>query len=84
MLRDVTNVSCSTNILGYLSSMPIYIVRRVSLPRDGFQVSFKSAAALGKLGHPDGELNLTRAAGNYDIIQMVRKTPVPNGESALI
>ncbi|KAF8829255.1 hypothetical protein HHX47_DHR3000950 [Lentinula edodes] len=32
---------------------------------------FESATALGKLGHPDGELNLTRAAGKHGVIQMV-------------
>lgn len=32
----------------------------------------QTATALGKLGHPDGELNLTRAAAKHDIIQMVR------------
>lgn len=26
----------------------------------------------GKLGHPEGEVALTRAAGKHDIIQMVR------------
>lgn len=31
----------------------------------------QTATALGKLGHPDGELNLTRAAAKYNIIQMV-------------
>jgi hypothetical protein len=31
----------------------------------------QTATALGKLGHPDGELNLTRAAGKNGIIQMV-------------
>ncbi|KAG8888070.1 hypothetical protein FRB98_008407 [Tulasnella sp. 332] len=30
-----------------------------------------SATALGKLGHPDGELNLVRAAGKYKVIQMI-------------
>ncbi|THU80867.1 hypothetical protein K435DRAFT_735920 [Dendrothele bispora CBS 962.96] len=55
ILRDVTNVDYSTKILGHNSSMPIYI----------------SAAALGKLGHPDGELNLTRAAAKHGIIQMI-------------
>ncbi|EEB95829.1 hypothetical protein MPER_05144, partial [Moniliophthora perniciosa FA553] len=30
-----------------------------------------SATALGKLGHPDGELNLTRAAGKHGVIQMI-------------
>ncbi|KAI5982494.1 glyoxylate dehydrogenase [Pisolithus albus] len=38
-----------------LSSLPVYI----------------SATALGKLGHPDGELNLTRAAGKHGVIQMI-------------
>lgn len=27
---------------------------------------------LGKLGHPEGEVALTRAAGKHNIIQMVR------------
>jgi L-lactate dehydrogenase (cytochrome) len=30
-----------------------------------------TATALGKLGHPEGEVALTRAAGKEDIIQMV-------------
>ncbi|KAG6855740.1 hypothetical protein H0H87_011350 [Tephrocybe sp. NHM501043] len=30
-----------------------------------------SATALGKLGHPDGELNLTRAAAKHGLIQMI-------------
>jgi L-lactate dehydrogenase (cytochrome) len=33
----------------------------------------QSATALGKLGHPDGELNLTRAAAKHGIIQMVHR-----------
>lgn len=56
ILRDVSRVDYSTKILGQRSSMPVYI----------------TATALGKLGHPDGELNLTRAAAKYGIIQMVR------------
>ncbi|KAJ7169121.1 glyoxylate dehydrogenase [Mycena crocata] len=55
ILRDVTSVDFSTTILGQRSSLPIYI----------------SATALGKLGHPDGELNLTRAAAKHNIIQMI-------------
>ncbi|KAJ7437799.1 FMN-dependent dehydrogenase-domain-containing protein [Mycena galericulata] len=55
ILRDVTNVDWSTTILGHKSSMPVYI----------------SATALGKLGHPDGELNLTRAAAKQGVIQMI-------------
>ena len=31
----------------------------------------KTATALGKLGHPDGELNLTKAAAKHGVIQMV-------------
>jgi L-lactate dehydrogenase (cytochrome) len=30
-----------------------------------------TATALGKLGHPDGEVNLTRAAGKFGLIQMI-------------
>ncbi|TFY80695.1 hypothetical protein EWM64_g3318 [Hericium alpestre] len=55
ILRDMTHVDFSTRILGNHSSMPIYI----------------TATALGKLGHPDGELNLTRAAAKHGIIQMI-------------
>ncbi|KXN87469.1 Cytochrome b2, mitochondrial [Leucoagaricus sp. SymC.cos] len=55
VLRDVTNVDWSTTILGQKSSMPVYI----------------SATALGKLGHPDGELNVTRAASKHGVIQMI-------------
>jgi hypothetical protein len=33
----------------------------------------QTATALGKLGHRDGELNLTRAAAKHGIIQMVRR-----------
>ncbi|KAJ7099534.1 glyoxylate dehydrogenase [Mycena belliarum] len=55
ILRDVTSIDPSTTILGQKSSLPIYI----------------SATALGKLGHPDGELNLTRAAAKYGVIQMI-------------
>ncbi|KAJ7594884.1 FMN-dependent dehydrogenase-domain-containing protein [Mycena floridula] len=55
ILRNVSKVDWSTKILGHPSSMPVYI----------------SATALGKLGHPDGELNLTRAAAKHGIIQMI-------------
>ncbi|KAJ6631544.1 glyoxylate dehydrogenase [Mycena sp. CBHHK59/15] len=55
VLRDVTSVDWSTTVLGQKSSLPVYI----------------SATALGKLGHPDGELNLTRAAAKHGIIQMI-------------
>lgn len=55
IMRNVTNVDWSTTVLGHKSSMPIYI----------------TATALGKLGHPDGELNLTRAAAKHGVIQMI-------------
>ncbi|KAF8648521.1 hypothetical protein AX16_006226 [Volvariella volvacea WC 439] len=55
VLRNVTNVDWSTTVLGHKSSMPLYI----------------TATALGKLGHPDGELNLTRAAAKHGVIQMI-------------
>nr|VWO95682.1 Amidohydrolase family protein [Ganoderma boninense] len=55
ILRDVTHVDWSTKILGHASKMPLYI----------------TATALGKLGHPDGELNLTKAAAKHGVIQMI-------------
>ncbi|WFD21012.1 L-lactate dehydrogenase (cytochrome) [Malassezia caprae] len=55
ILRNVKNVDCSTRLLGFPSSLPIYI----------------TATALGRLGHPDGELNLTRAAARTGVIQMI-------------
>ncbi|ELU42074.1 cytochrome b2 [Rhizoctonia solani AG-1 IA] len=36
----------------------------------GQKSSMPTATALGKLGHPEGELNLTRAAAKYGVIQM--------------
>lgn len=55
ILRNVAEVDWSTKILGCPSTMPIYI----------------TATALGKLGHPDGELNLTKAAAKHGVIQMI-------------
>ncbi|CAO1632728.1 unnamed protein product [Sympodiomycopsis kandeliae] len=55
ILRDVSNINFSTSLLGQKSSLPIYI----------------TATALGKLGHPDGEKNLTVAAGKTGVIQMI-------------
>lgn len=54
-LVDVTNVDFSTTMLGTKSSVPFYI----------------TATALGKLGHPEGEVTLTRAADKEDVIQMI-------------
>ncbi|KAK4685865.1 L-lactate dehydrogenase (cytochrome), partial [Tremellales sp. Uapishka_1] len=55
IMRNVAKVDYSTTILGFKTSMPVYI----------------TATALGKLGHPEGEVVLTRAAGKHNIIQMV-------------
>lgn len=55
VLRNVKHVDPSTSILGHRSTLPIYI----------------TATALGRLGHPDGEKNLTRAAARTGLIQMI-------------
>ncbi|RIA99266.1 FMN-dependent dehydrogenase-domain-containing protein [Glomus cerebriforme] len=55
VMRDVTYVNTRTKLLGYDSSFPVYI----------------TATALGKLGHPEGEVVLTRAAHAQNIIQML-------------
>lgn len=55
VMRDVTYVDTRTKLLGYDSSFPVYI----------------TATALGKLGHPEGEVVLTRAAHTQKIIQML-------------
>ncbi|GAA5857273.1 hypothetical protein JCM5353_003596 [Sporobolomyces roseus] len=55
ILRDVTNIDFNSTILGHKTTLPIYI----------------TATALGKLGHPDGEKNLTWAGAKQGIIQMI-------------
>ncbi|KAJ3053544.1 hypothetical protein HK097_003973, partial [Rhizophlyctis rosea] len=55
ILVNVRNIDTSTTLLGTKTSLPIYI----------------SATALGKLGHPEGEVVLTRAAASRNIIQMM-------------
>lgn len=55
ILVDVKNVDFSTTMLGTKTAMPFYV----------------TATALGKLGHPEGETVLTRAAAKHDIIQMI-------------
>jgi L-lactate dehydrogenase (cytochrome) len=72
ILIDVTKVNWSTTVLGHHSSMPVYIVRTIELNSFIYVLKFlQTATALGKLGHPDGELNLTRAAAKHHVIQMV-------------
>lgn len=56
ILVPVGQVDYSTTVMtNTKTSLPIYI----------------SPAAMAKLGHPDGELNLTRAAGQMGIVQGV-------------
>ncbi|KAI9159160.1 LOW QUALITY PROTEIN: (S)-mandelate dehydrogenase [Paramyrothecium foliicola] len=55
VLRDMSTGNTATTILGIPVSMPVMI----------------SPAAMGKLGHPLGEVNLTRAAGACGVIQMI-------------
>lgn len=52
---DVENIDFSTTMLGDKTSVPFYV----------------TATALGKLGHPEGEVVLTRAAKTHDVIQMI-------------
>jgi L-lactate dehydrogenase (cytochrome) len=53
ILNDVTNGSISTTFMGVDSQLPIFI----------------SPAAMAKLGHPLGEVNLTKGAGECGIVQ---------------
>ncbi|KAL4911034.1 hypothetical protein BDW74DRAFT_142305 [Aspergillus multicolor] len=55
ILVDVENVDFSTKMLGTKCSIPFYV----------------TATALGKLGNPEGEVVLTRAAHDHDVIQMI-------------
>lgn len=55
VLINVRNIDLSTTMLGRKTSAPFYI----------------TATALGKLGHPDGEKVLTKAAAMQDIVQMI-------------
>ncbi|KAM9910732.1 hypothetical protein OXX80_002340 [Metschnikowia pulcherrima] len=55
VLVDVPAVDFSTTMLGTPTSVPFYV----------------SAAAQAKLGHPDGELSISRGCAAEDTIQMV-------------
>ncbi|KHN97906.1 Aldolase-type TIM barrel [Metarhizium album ARSEF 1941] len=55
VLVDVEHVDLSTTMLGTRCSIPFYV----------------TATALGKLGHPEGEVVLTRAAHTHSVIQMI-------------
>ncbi len=55
VLVDVTRVDLATSMLGSRVSAPFYV----------------TATALGKLGHPDGETALTKAAARHRVVQMI-------------
>lgn len=55
VMVDVKHIDTNCKIMGYSSSLPIYI----------------TATALGKLAHPLGEVVLTKAAHEKKIIQML-------------
>lgn len=55
VLRDVTTGSTECEFMGVKSTLPIFI----------------SPAAMAKLGHPLGEVNLTKGAGRCGIVQGV-------------
>jgi L-lactate dehydrogenase (cytochrome) len=52
---DVENIDLSTTMLGTTVDVPFYV----------------TATALGKLGHPEGEVILTKAAKKHNVIQMI-------------
>ena len=55
VLIDVENIDLTTTMLGARTELPFYV----------------SATALGKLGHPEGEVVLTRAARTHGVVQMI-------------
>ncbi|EEU34693.1 uncharacterized protein NECHADRAFT_44658 [Fusarium vanettenii 77-13-4] len=55
VLVNVEHVDISTTLLGTKTAIPIYV----------------SATASAKLGHPEGEVVLTRASNNHGIVQMI-------------
>jgi L-lactate dehydrogenase (cytochrome) len=55
ILEDVSKIDMSTTMLGTKVDIPFYV----------------TATALGKLGHPEGEVILTRGAKKHNVIQMI-------------
>ncbi|KAI9841089.1 MAG: hypothetical protein M1837_000993 [Sclerophora amabilis] len=55
VLVDVENIDLSTKMLGTKVDIPFYV----------------TATALGKLGNPEGEVVLTRAAKKHNVVQMI-------------
>ncbi|KAJ3733857.1 FMN-dependent dehydrogenase-domain-containing protein [Lentinula guzmanii] len=67
VMRPVSKCDPSTKILGFNSSLPVFV----------------SGASTAKLGHPLGELNITRGCGSTNIIQMVcTYASIPRAEIA--
>lgn len=59
ILRDMSHGDTDASIVGIPVSMPVLVC----------------PAAMAKLGHPLGEINLTKAAGSMGVIQIVRILP---------
>ncbi|KAI9760151.1 MAG: hypothetical protein M4579_001871 [Chaenotheca gracillima] len=55
ILQDVEKIDFSTTMLGTKVDIPFYV----------------TATALGKLGNPEGEVVLTRAAKKHNVVQMI-------------
>ena len=55
VLQDVSKIDFSTTMLGTKVDIPFYV----------------TATALGKLGHPEGEVVLTRGAKKHNVVQMI-------------
>lgn len=55
VLHDVSKIDFSTTMLGTKVDIPFYV----------------TATALGKLGHPEGEVVLTRGAKKHNVVQMI-------------
>ncbi|TFK41027.1 FMN-dependent dehydrogenase-domain-containing protein [Crucibulum laeve] len=55
VMRPVSSCDPSTTILGYKSTIPVFV----------------SGAALAKLGHPQGEINITKGVHPLSLVQMV-------------
>ena len=55
ILHDVEEIDISTTMLGTKVDIPFYV----------------TATALGKLGHPEGEVILTRGAHKHNVVQMI-------------
>ncbi|KAJ5960706.1 FMN-dependent dehydrogenase [Penicillium vulpinum] len=55
ILVDVEHIDMSTTMLGTKCSIPFYV----------------TATALGKLGHPEGEVVLTKASHQHNVVQMI-------------